>query len=215
MNESSTDRSGEICDEFAARYPFFHHYIIPHNGVHRPSFPRNFGMDMAKGEHVMFLDSDDFWIPGAMSTYIDFLDNNTEYDLYIGNYRYILNGDENAFYVFTHQVNFDEMTFGPLLFCCVFRKEILDGFRFRNTPSEDVTFTGEILLSGFKFKYEKSHPAIYKINSKRKDTNKVSYHDKTLASNNNYCWIVPIVKILSKYPNCKYMVDCNNNVVHK
>ena len=216
VNESSTDGSGKICDEFAERYPFFHHYVIPHNGVHRPSFPRNFGMDMAKGDYIMFLDADDFWIPGAMKTYIDFLDNNTEYDLYIGNYRHVLNGIENCFYVFRRQVNLEEMIFGPLLFCCVFRRGTLEGFRFRNTPSEDVTFTAEILLSGFKFKYETANPAIYRINSKRTDSDKVSYHDKDSADTNKYHWTVPIAKILSKYPNYNYKVnDTNDNVIHK
>lgn len=216
VNESSTDESGEICDEFAAKYPFFHHYVIPHNGVYRPSFPRNFGMDMAKGDYVMFLDADDFWIPGAMKTYIGFLDNHLEYDLYIGNYYNFLNGNENNLYVFAeHQINVETLVIGPALFCCIFRRDVLEGFRFRNTPSEDITFTGEILLSGFKFNYDNSNPVIYKVNSKRKDPDKVSYRDMDLHIKNNVDWVVPIVNILSRYPNYKYTVDENNNVVYK
>ena len=58
IDDGSKDGSGAICDEYAAkdnRVRVFH----KENGG-QPS-ALNYGLDVAKGEFVMFLDSDDFW----------------------------------------------------------------------------------------------------------------------------------------------------------
>ena len=61
VDDGSTDRSGEICDEYAAkdsRVKVFHKI---NGGV---SSARNVGLDNAIGEWIMFVDADD-WIDGT------------------------------------------------------------------------------------------------------------------------------------------------------
>lgn len=56
IDDGSTDGSGVVCDEFAARDARFRVFHIPNGGV---SHARNLGLDHARGEYVTFIDSDD------------------------------------------------------------------------------------------------------------------------------------------------------------
>lgn len=56
IDDGSPDRSGVICDEFAAEHPQFRTIHKPNGGV---SSARNRGVEEAKGEWLLFFDSDD------------------------------------------------------------------------------------------------------------------------------------------------------------
>lgn len=58
VDDGSTDCSGAICDEYAARDSRLHVYHKANKGV---SAARNLGLDNARGEWIWFVDSDD-WI---------------------------------------------------------------------------------------------------------------------------------------------------------
>lgn len=58
VDDGSTDQSGAILDSFSVRYPNVLVYHIANGGV---SNARNFGMEQASGEHIGFLDADD-WV---------------------------------------------------------------------------------------------------------------------------------------------------------
>lgn len=57
VDDGSTDRSGEICDRYAASYGA----TVAHRSNGGQSDARNAGLALARGEYVYFLDSDD-WI---------------------------------------------------------------------------------------------------------------------------------------------------------
>ena len=65
VDDGSPDRCGEICDEYAARYP---HIRVIHQENKGLSGARNSGLDVAQGEYVLFLDGDDLWVPHLLST---------------------------------------------------------------------------------------------------------------------------------------------------
>lgn len=56
IDDGSTDESGEVCDEYAARDPRF---IVRHKENGGVSTARNIGIDIAWGEYLVFVDSDD------------------------------------------------------------------------------------------------------------------------------------------------------------
>ena len=58
VDDGSPDRSGEICDQYAAKDKRINVIHKPNGGL---SSARNAGLDMMNGEYVTFLDSDDFW----------------------------------------------------------------------------------------------------------------------------------------------------------
>lgn len=58
IDDGSPDNSGKICDEYAARDPRVRVFHKPNGGV---SSARNLGLDNARGEWIVFVDSDD-WV---------------------------------------------------------------------------------------------------------------------------------------------------------
>lgn len=57
VDDGSTDKSSFICDEYAEKYSFI-------NVIHKPNGgqadARNVGLNEAKGEYILFIDSDDY-----------------------------------------------------------------------------------------------------------------------------------------------------------
>lgn len=62
VNDGSTDRSGDICDEYVARDPRIKVLHKTNGGL---SSARNAGMDVMTGDYVLFVDSDDWLDPNA------------------------------------------------------------------------------------------------------------------------------------------------------
>lgn len=60
IDNGSTDSSGKICDEYAAKYPNVRvKHLMPNIMA---SGARNEGQALAKGEYILFIDSDDYYI---------------------------------------------------------------------------------------------------------------------------------------------------------
>lgn len=57
VDDGSTDSSGEICDHYAKKDL---RIKVLHKENHGVSSARNIGIDAAKGQYIMFIDSDDF-----------------------------------------------------------------------------------------------------------------------------------------------------------
>lgn len=70
INDGSTDGSAAVCAALAAQHPSIRVFNTPNGGV---SKARNLGIAQAKGERVIFLDADDYWISNrfeALNQYI-------------------------------------------------------------------------------------------------------------------------------------------------
>lgn len=63
VNDGSTDNSAAILEEYAKRYPNVEIITQPNAGL---SAARNAGIKAAKGEYIVFLDSDDYWKPNVL-----------------------------------------------------------------------------------------------------------------------------------------------------
>lgn len=68
VDDGSTDSSPLICDRYSATDPRFRTLHKPNGGV---SSARNAGLELAKGEYIMFLDSDDALLPYALDDMMD------------------------------------------------------------------------------------------------------------------------------------------------
>lgn len=62
IDDGSTDRSGAICDEYAAKDSRVRVFHKENGGV---SSARNLGLDQARGEYIHFVDSDDLVLQGS------------------------------------------------------------------------------------------------------------------------------------------------------
>ncbi len=68
VDDGSTDGSARICKEYAKRDSRFVYRHKENGGV---SSARNVGIDMAKGEWLLFVDSDDMLMPDYLQTFMD------------------------------------------------------------------------------------------------------------------------------------------------
>ena len=91
IDDGSPDRSGEICDVYAVKDSRIRVFHKENGGV---SMARNMGLEMARGEWVIFIDADDSIAPG----FLNLLNDNTGYDLIIGGYKTLPKGE--VFYDF-------------------------------------------------------------------------------------------------------------------
>lgn len=79
INDGGTDKSAEICDRFAKNDNRIRVIHQENRGV---SMARNVGISSAKGDYLMFLDSDDYISSDALESLSRFADN--EVDVIIG-----------------------------------------------------------------------------------------------------------------------------------
>lgn len=86
INDGSKDKSGEICDEYAARDSRIRVFHKENGGV---SSARNVGLDNATGEWIAFVDSDDWVGEKYLESFSEYLDA----DLLIGGYLRVKNNE--------------------------------------------------------------------------------------------------------------------------
>lgn len=70
IDDGSPDNSGKICDEYATKDS---RLIVIHQENAGVSAARNSGLDIAKGEYITFIDSDDWVEPDYLTTLYDIL----------------------------------------------------------------------------------------------------------------------------------------------
>ena len=76
VDDGSSDNSGKIAEEYAARD---NRFVVLHKENGGQSDARNFGTELAKGEFVLYLDSDDFIHPQTLEIlYQSAIDNNAD-----------------------------------------------------------------------------------------------------------------------------------------
>lgn len=86
VDDGSTDSSPLICDRYSGTDPRFLTIHQKNSGV---SAARNAGLNLAQGEYVMFLDSDDALLPYALDALVDHLGGE---DVVVGGYGAFIEG---------------------------------------------------------------------------------------------------------------------------
>ena len=86
VDDGSPDRCPQICDEYAKKDSRIKVIHKKNGGL---SDARNIGLDIATGEYVMFIDSDDFVDIDMMESMMNnMIDNNV--DLVVCNIKYVI-----------------------------------------------------------------------------------------------------------------------------
>ena len=161
VDDGSTDQCGAICDAYASRHP---HVVVLHQPNGGLSAARNSGIDVARGNYVMFVDSDDYLEPKVLKSLVDKVEAE-DLEVLRFNYRNV-NERYEAFEpnkVSKPFVDYrDEVCDGPTFltervgFGCyawqfVIRRELLDGCRFKEgIYFEDTEWTPRLLVKAQK-----------------------------------------------------------------
>ena len=74
IDDASTDKSEKIAKEFFSEDPRIIYEKLPIN--QGPAVSRNRGIELARGEYIAFLDSDDFWAPDKLEIQLEFMQKN-------------------------------------------------------------------------------------------------------------------------------------------
>lgn len=74
INDGSIDSSGKICDEYAKKYSFIHVIHKKNGGL---SDARNYGIENANGEYILFVDSDDYIGKNSLDDIVQCLKNSS------------------------------------------------------------------------------------------------------------------------------------------
>lgn len=80
VDDGSTDQSAAMCDAFAQQHPELDVVVVhqPNEGL---SAARNRGLELARGQYVTFIDSDDHIAPHTLAPNVAFLVANHEIDM--------------------------------------------------------------------------------------------------------------------------------------
>ena len=159
INDGSKDRSGEICDEYASndsRISVFHQ---ENSG---PSAARNFGLTQAKGQYIVFQDSDDYLLNS--DSYLKLITYAVQNKLDILRFDYSVvdkNGNLRGQKSLDNKVHLSGKVFSPAVlvkeaFCgewftvlCLIKRSIIGNVRFnrRLTFLEDMDFYARLLTT--------------------------------------------------------------------
>ena len=78
IDDGSDDGTSEICDKLAVQFPLL---TVIHQENKGLSIARNKGLDMAKGDYITFVDSDDELAPETLQPVMQIVDEHPEYDI--------------------------------------------------------------------------------------------------------------------------------------
>jgi len=92
INDGSTDASLSICNQYAEQYDFIKVCTQVNQG---PSAARNHGIQVAQGEWITFVDSDDIVVPNYYKTITENLSD--EFDVMVFGYKKVRNGQSQSF----------------------------------------------------------------------------------------------------------------------
>ena len=157
MDDGSNDSSPMICERYSATDSRFRTIHKTNGGV---SSARNAGIDLAKGEYLMFVDSDDALLPNALSAmteglngedmvlggYITFIDSMPRNEIFPHHSRSWAGNEMNDFFESNIRHNC-EMLDAP--WAKLFRRKALGGLRFNENLSyaEDKLFVFSFMAS--------------------------------------------------------------------
>ncbi len=156
VNDGSTDNSAAICDKYSSldsRIQVFHK---PNDG---PASAKNFGMERAQGEYIIFLNADDFWTnKDCLDTLVNIADS-TKADIVKGEFK-VIGSDGREIRKERHRKILDKkilsrkLFFGKCLdgeFSCfqfLIRRESMSGLTF----DESFTFDEDAELASRYFR---------------------------------------------------------------
>lgn len=158
VNDGSPDDSLEIILEYTAKYPHFSCYTIENRGL---GGARNYGMEHATGDYVLFLDSDDYIAPNCVEVMVTAAEK-TGSDMVIANCYDVR---ENGSVILAYQNQYRNATTSlaqepELLFNRVsawgklYKRELLDDFAYVSRVwYEDMRLTPKLYLRAEKITY--------------------------------------------------------------
>lgn len=163
IDDGSTDKSGIICDEYASENP---KTKVIHQKNFGQSIARNVGLDIAQGEFVSFIDSDDKISKDLYSSNIPILMANKnidalEFPVDVDVQRGVMNSQQ---YILGHKniLNYWINVIGrTVIWCRIYRKSVFDHLRFPEGMLYEDTYITPLLANKMEYLYVSSKGLYY------------------------------------------------------
>ena len=234
VDDGSTDSSGKICDEYADKD---NRIRVVHNKNHGVSYSRNCGLDIAKGEYILFIDSDDIVKNNYVFEMVKELDEK-DYDLIVSNIIdvwdnikqiRIKNFDKLSGTFYNDYFDLKEVLRGP--WGKLYKKFLLDKFNIKFLENmkvaEDQVFNFEyysvikmykfIDLSGYEY-YHRNTFSLSKLvnqigfeNELKKLKKEKDFYNKNNVFKKEYIFILHCLGTIDKYVYLSNKNDSYNN----
>lgn len=166
IDDGSTDSSKDLCDELVVKDSRIKVFHKKNGGL---SSARNYGIDKASGEYIIFLDADDYWIENNFLLLLTKKLQVGEFDVIRGEY---VNVDERGNRLYTSEqwkrhLNLKEQVFSSyemmkyvinghfFSWLFIFRKSVFDNFRFDENRKfqEDIDFAIKVFSKNLRCGY--------------------------------------------------------------
>ncbi len=148
INDGSTDQTGEICQKWVDKDDRFSYHKRQNQGVTKT---RDFGLDIAKGEWIQFLDADDILAANKLEKSLDYDDHA---NIIVCNFGMLINGKITPPFcdLTATEINFEnllsrwDIDFNLPIHCVLMKKELIGDTRFKTDykANEDWIFWLEI-----------------------------------------------------------------------
>lgn len=171
VDDGSTDESKLMCDEFAS---IDKRVIVIHKSNGGLSSARNTGMEIAHGEYIVFLDSDDYLALNYIENSIKLIQENSA-DIAVMQMCYIaektnieiVNTEQEEIICLNTASAIEASLYQRLYSCCapakLYRKEMLADIKFPvGKLSEDLAVCHKILANAKKVVYTNSYGYYYR-----------------------------------------------------
>ncbi|MBQ6907379.1 MAG: glycosyltransferase [Clostridia bacterium] len=169
INDGSTDRSGEICKQFAENCYKIKVFSKENSGV---SAARNDGLDIASGEYILFVDGDDFIDADCVKKLVHIAEDNNadavifEYNVECGDKTYVHRVEGESYNTLVTGEKAIELTISPknrFAWSKLYRKSIIGDLRFDTEiyRGEDTWFAVNALKSASRVYYTDYAPYHY------------------------------------------------------
>lgn len=157
VDDGSPDQSGAICEEYAARDPRVRIIHRPNGGL---SAARNSGLEIATGDFITYVDSDDWLEPGVYQAVIERFLAEPELDCVGFGVRLVEDQTGRTIEDATRQeelqltrdqilqfyVRYYDYSFPQTVYTKVYRRALVEGLRFHEGHKfEDCSYTMELL----------------------------------------------------------------------
>lgn len=139
VNDGSTDGSLYILEEYKKHYDF----ILITQKSSGPGGARNAGIKSAQGRYLLFIDSDDFIIPGALDTLLIYL-STSKTDIIEFDYKVFNDTDR----VFDPRLNSPTVTSGPgqKVFCSWMKSGFYHGMIWTRAVSRELIISNQLFF---------------------------------------------------------------------
>lgn len=151
IDDGSKDASGGLCDEFAASDPRIH---VIHQSNAGASVARNAGLDLAKGDYITFVDSDDIIAVDTYEKNICHFQKDASIDLVVypivrNDFKHevdVANGRDKTDKRSIFDVWYRHYPMQNAIWNKIFRRELIDVIRFQEgkVTGEDLAFAAQL-----------------------------------------------------------------------